>query len=438
MPQLTIFQVHNNAGQDLLDHYVIPICRRNGIRLVVAPANANRGHALAAQNSSDLVLWDCSVEKGHAYNAFNMWVKTTRKHAIVSRTPLPRNILTHFQFAPIHGKLFSNEVIGEWLDRQLPSMLRGGFANAEYENKELAKHYWMFEKPAKFFLSFRGTHQVQADSWREQFERKNVTTVRMVPANEYSYPTECVTLQQMWEGAARLFHEMNAIGRTLVFMTADYFDSFWTVTEFLATLWMLGRDPITGKTMLDDAFFVRETNDIRLQTFRDGTLELGIPKLDQVNMDRFAKLINNGDPITSAPETQVPPSGLAKLIATFVRGPFGYYDPEFMTPSYWHTVRVPCPVCKPRNRPPHMIDWHRHMTLTDNTSKIDYFGYFPVESGAPEANRAKCPNCHTTILLENKRGVRTLWVPIMTTEQNKERSVIQEHKVWEVVDNLSS
>lgn len=437
MPQVTIFKVYNNSGQDLLDHYVIPICHRNGIRLVEAPANANRGHALASQNSSDLVLWDCSVEAGHVYNALNMWVKTTRKHVIVSRTPLPRNVLTYFQCAPIHGTRFSNEQIGEWLDKQLPSILQGKFAHAQYENNGLAKHYWMFENPAKFFLSFRGTHQSQANTWREQFENQNQATVRMVPANEYSYPTECVTLQQMWEGAARLFHEMKAIGCTLILMTEDYFDSFWTATEFLATLWMLGRDPSTGKAMLEEAFFVRDISDTRLQTFRDGFVELGIPKLGQTNMDRFAKLINNGDPITSAPETQVPPTGLAKLIAAFVKGPFGYYDPEFMTPSYWHTVRVPCPVCKPRNRPAREVDWHRHMPLADAISKIDYFGYFPVEPHDLDTGKVKCPNCHTTILLENKRGVRTLWVPIMTTEQNKERPVIQEHKVREVVETIS-
>ncbi|MCQ3938569.1 MAG: hypothetical protein DPW18_16200 [Chloroflexi bacterium] len=433
MTVITVFKVQNDLGQNLLDQYILPVCRRMGVILKEAPPNANRGHAMAIQAASDLVLWDCSVEKGHVYNAFNMWVKTTQKHAIVSRTPLPRNVLTRFQCAPIHGGQFSNEVIGEWLEKQLHAILQGRYADETYRNKILAKHYWMFEKPAAYFLSFRGTHQKKAEAWRQRFETSHQTTVRMVPANEYSYPTECVTLQQMWEGAARLMHEIRSIGRVLIFMTEDYFDSFWTATEFLTALWMLGRDPITGKTMLDEAFFVRDPDRGDLQSFRDGFLELGIPTLDQYAMDRFAKLINNGDPITSAPETQAPPSGFAKWIAALVRGPYGYYEPEFTTPDYWNVVRVPCPVCKPKNRPPEKIDWHQHMRLADASPASDYFGYFPVDPRQLETGKVTCPNCRTTMTLENKRGVRTLWAPIMTTEKDRNRPVIQEHKIWEVV-----
>jgi hypothetical protein len=434
MPILTVFKIQNNLGQNLLDEYIKPICRKMGVSLREAPANANRGYAVAAQATSDFILWDCSVEQGHVYNALSMWVKTTRKHAIVSRTPLPRNVLTYFQCAPIHGEKFTNEIIGEWLDKQLPAILQGKYSNLPYQNKILASHYWMFEKPAKYFLSFRGTHQKDTEIWRQRFEQVHQTSVRMVPPNEYSYPTECVTLQQMWEGAARLMHEIRAIGRVLIYMTENYFDSFWTATEFLTTLWMLGRDPKTGKTMLDEAYFVRNKDSLDLQSFRDGFIEFAIPKLDQPAMDRFVGLINNGDPITSAPETQVPPSGLAKLVAAFTQSRYGYYEPEFTTQSFWHVVRVPCPICKPRNRLSSKIDWHRHMILADATKSIDYFGYFPVETFELESGKVKCPNCHTTISLENKRGVRTLWVPIMTTEKDKSRPVIQEHKVWEVID----
>lgn len=433
MKKLTIFKVQNNQGQDLLDNYIKSICKRINVNLQEAPDNSNRGTAVYLQNTSDLTLWDCSVEQGHVYNAFNMWVKTTQNNVIVSRTPLPRNVLTHFQCSPIHGEQFPNEVIGEWLDKQLPAILQGKYSDELYSSKTLARHYWMFEKPAKYFLSFRGTNQKDAETWQQHYEQAYQTSVRMVPPNEYSYPTECVTLQQMWEGAARLMHEIRAIGKVLIYMTEDYFDSFWTATEFLTTLWMLGRDQKTGMTMLDEAYFVKNRDNLNLQSFRDGFIEFAVPKLDQVAMDRFVWLINNGDPITSAPETQVPPSGLAKLVATFTQSRYGYYESEFMTRSFWHVVRVPCPICKPKNRLSSKIDWHQHMTLTDATKTIDYFGYFPVEPHELETGKVKCPNCHTTISLENKRGVRTLWAPIMTTEKDKSRPVIQEHKVWEVV-----
>jgi len=341
-------------------------------------------------------------------------------------------VLTYYQCAPIHGEQFSNEVLGEWLEKQLPAILEGRYSGSTYQNKILAKHYWMFESPAQFFLSFRGTVEAQAQVWKQNFEEEYSSSIRMVPASEYAYPTECVTLQQMWEGVARLMHEMRATQRILVFMSDDYFDSFWTSSEFLAALWMLGKHPPKNKPMIDKVNFVRDSNSTHLQLFPNGFVELKVPMMDQSGMDRFPKLINNADPITSAPETQVPPHGFAKLIEAFMRKRFGYYDPEFVTSSYWNTVRVPCPVCKPRNLSPQQVDWKRHMMLSDNSPKIDYFGYFPAEPCELESGRVTCPHCLTRLRLENNRGVRTLWVPIQTTEKDQSRPVLQEHKVWEV------
>ena len=434
MPTITVFRVQNDNGQDLLDNYLRPTCTRIGARLKEAPANANRGHAMVSQSTSDLVLWDCSVEnQGLVYDALTVWVKTTKKHVIVSRTPLPRNVLTHYQCAPVHGAQFSNEVLGEWLDKQLPMILHGKYSSETYQHGNLASHYWMFEKPASLFLSFRGTHEKKAQLWKQSFEGEHRMDVRMVPPNEYAYPTECVTYQQMWESVARLMHEMRATQRVAIFWSDDYFDSFWTASEFLTTLWMLERGRETGKTMLDEAFFVRDPSSLHVQPFRDGLTDLAVQLPDQAGMKRFAKLINNSDPITSAPETQVSPHGAAKLIAWLLRRRMGFYDPDFMASTFWHTVRVPCPICKPDRRSPREVDWHRHMMLLDDSPTVDYFGYFPVEPQTLETGTATCPRCSTTLHLENKRGIRTLWVPVQTTEPDKSRPALQTHKVWEVI-----
>jgi len=188
MPTLTVFKTQNNLGQNLLDEYIKPICHKTGVNLREAPENANRGFAVAAQATSDFILWDCSLEHGHVYNALNMWVKTTRKHGIVSRTPLPRNVLTYFQCAPIHGETFSNEIIGEWLDKQLPTILQGKYTDLPYRNKILARHYWMFEKPAKYFLSFRGTHQKKTRKFGGNASNKH-TKLRFGWCRQTSIPT---------------------------------------------------------------------------------------------------------------------------------------------------------------------------------------------------------------------------------------------------------
>jgi hypothetical protein len=433
MATLTLFKVHNDDGQDLADNYLKPLCQQLGLNLRESKPDDDRGDALAYAAASDLVVWDCSVESGQVYNAFNMWAKTPpyKKHVIVSRTPLPRNVLTHYQCAPTHGKTFSNAELGEWLRIQIPAILKGHYSSQNYQNTILARHYWMRENPAEYFLSFRGSFEREACEWKKRFERENQTTVRMVPKREYSYETECVTQQQMWEGVARLMHEMRATGRVLIFLTEDYFDSFWTASEFLTALWMKGIDPATGKPMLDEVYFIRDWNSTQLQSIRDGMLDLKIPNLQGL-MDRFVKLINNGDPFTSAPETQIPPTGLAKLVKLFVQN-LGYYDPEFTTPSFWNTVRVPCPVCKPKGRKPHEVDWQRHMSLPDDTRQSDYFGYFPVQPHELESGQVQCPHGHPPLRLVNQHGVRTLWVPVLTTEKDKGRPAIQAHKIWEVV-----
>lgn len=169
-----------------------------------------------------------------------------------------------------------------------------------------------------------------------------------------------------------------------------------------------------------------------LLPFKDGIRARSIPGLAPEAIDRLAKLLNNGDPLTSAPETQVPPEGLAKLIALITRRRLGFYDPEFMSEDYWHVVRVPCPRCRPHGRRPEEVDWFRHMHLADSSPAVDYFGYFPARREELERGTVRCPGCGSQLRLVNRRGVRTLWVPVMTTERDQDRPVIQEHKVWEV------
>lgn len=434
MPTITVFKAQSDKGQDLLDNYIAPACIRIGARVKEAPAGSSPSYAMRVQLTSDLVLWDCSWEGDDSvYKSLNNWVKTTRSHLILSRTSLPRNVLSYFQCAPIHGVEFPNEALGEWLDRQLPLIIQGKYSHEAYQNESLARHYWMFEKPADFFLSFRGSRLTAAQSWKETFESELSVKVRTVPANELSYPTECVSGQQMWEGVARLMHEIKAIRRPVVFMSKDYFDSFWTSSEFLITIWMFGKHPITRQQILSEAYFAQNDKSPYLDNFWDRHSELGVPEVEQGGMDRFAKLINNSDPVTSAPETRIPARGPAKLIAWLLGKRMGYYDSEFLTEHFWEAVRVPCPICKPKCRSANEVDWNRHMSV-DCSSGTDYFGYFVAQPSELASGRVTCPSCTSKLDLENKRGVRTLWVPIMSTEKDKSRPVIEQRKVWEVVE----
>lgn len=432
MTTISFFRVYNNDGQELLDDYVQPICDRLKIKLTVSRLGANRGDSLKAEFSSNLVLWDGSAEPGHVYYAFNEIAKQSRsKHVIVSRTPLPRNVLAYNQFAPIHGETFTNQELGAWLEQYLSAILSGQRFIPErtgVSRGAIASQYWMFGNAADVFLSFRGTQQQAAERWSQVFTQATGLTVRMVPEAEYAYRTECVTLQQMWEGVARLGHELTATGKAAIFLTEDYFDSFWTCSELL----FLIKHRMNPDRSVQRADVIPDPSRPDLTPLVIGTAELPIPPLTSAQSHRLFKILNNSDPLTVGPDTRIPPSGPAKLLSFVLRPTFGWYDPEFMEDSFWKTVRVPCPHCRPHQRRPEQIDWDKHLNLAA-AETVDYFGYFPITSEQLAKQLIECPNCHNQIRLQNTRPPRTLWFPIQTTEKDQTRSVIEEYPVWEAV-----
>jgi hypothetical protein len=432
MATITYFMVQSNLGYQLFDVHVRPLCERLGVNLRLAPADADRGYTLSAQGTSNLILWDCSVESGHVYYALTEWAKTSDAHVLVSRTPLPRNVLAENQCAPVHGEVFTNEDLGEWLTLRLPELLfkqSTRLRSPHYTRRALQRHYWMSESPADVFLSFRGSHQMYAEHWKKRFEEESSMAIRMVPKGEYAYETECVTRQQMWEIVARLQYEIRACKNRVVFWSNDYFDSFWTASELLCILYVCARN---RDGSAQGAYWAPDKKSALVHPLHVGVPEFPVPEITKAQENWFWKILNNSNPKTVAPETQIPPSGLGRLTAFLLRPTMGYYDPRFTGASFWNDIRVPCPHCKPKERRPEEVDWDQHMNL-DSDEEIDYFGYFSVSHEQLARGRVQCPNCKNWVRLRNERPPRTVWVPILTTEQDKSRPVIEESPVWEVI-----
>lgn len=431
MTTVYFYRVRNDAGQQLLDGYVSPICRRLGARLVESRPGETRADSVRAQDSFDFVLWDCSVEAGHVYHAFNERAKNSSTDLIVSRTPLPRNVLARRQCAPIHGEQFDNHVLGEWLEARLAAAVSGRAGAPAPEGRKLAGHYWMFDRPADVFLSFRSSQTAAAERWAERLRREKGLAARMVPKNEYAYETECVTLQQMWEGVARLTHEMTATKNVAVFFSEDYFDSFWTCSELLSALKHRGREG----DAVERCYLVRDPSNAEWQPLRVGVPQFPVSDLNDAQSKRLFKILNNSDPLTTAPDTRVPPEGmLGNLLAMVLRPTLGYYDPEFTGDNFWKSVRVPCPHCRPRGRRARDVNWDEHLKLGGAASETDYFGYFSVSMERLARGAAECHRCLRALRLKSERPPRTLWAPLAALEKNRERPVIEEHPVWEVVE----
>lgn len=133
-----------------------------------------------------------------------------------------------------------------------------------------------------------------------------------------AYETECVTRQQMWEVIACLFREMYATRKKVVFLSEDYYSSFWTCSELLSLIrWSHNRRDRT----IHNAYVVSNHADTELFPLEIETPTVPIPRPTRQQANRLWRIFNNGDPMTSAPDTRIPPSsfdkGLARLIAPF-------------------------------------------------------------------------------------------------------------------------
>ncbi|MFY9222916.1 MAG: hypothetical protein WAQ98_09615 [Blastocatellia bacterium] len=425
MKIISAYPVRNLEGQQLLDNFVVPFCKKNNIRLAESKITATRADSLVAAYVSNLLLWDCSVESGHVYNAFNEKVKNQRKHIIVSRTPLPRNVLTYNQFAPIHGEKFSNDLISDWLEKKLSFWVKNGYFAQDDINNKIAHNYWLFDNPAKIFLSFRGTKLELATAWSQKIN----SSIRMVPESEYAYKTECLTRQQMWEGVARLTHEMTVTSRVVIFFSDDYFDSFWTSSELLSLI----KHRKDSNNRIKNTYLLTDYCKTKLEPLYIESRAFPVKPITLTQSHRLFKILNNTDPLTVAPETYIAPRGMAKILAFFLKPTMGYYDPEFTSNFFWKTLLVPCPKCKPNKRPIEEVSWENHLYWKNSTQEKDYFGYFPSSNEQLLTGSVKCPWCNTHLKLKCDRSPRTIWAPIQTTEENQNRPVIQEHPLWEVV-----
>jgi len=96
-------------------------------------------------------------------------------------------------------------------------------------------------------------------------------------------------------------------------------------------------------------------------------------------------------------------------------------------------VRVLCPHCRPKNRLPEQIDWEAHLRF-DGGESVDYYGYFAVLPEELKTGSVTCPQCLKRVKIKNVRSPRTLWVPLMTTEEDQTRPIIVEQPLWEVSD----
>jgi hypothetical protein len=247
--------------------------------------------------------------------------------------------------------------------------------------------------------------------------------LRIVPKGEFAYETECLSRQRMWEVVAQLANEVRVAKAVLLYLSGDYFDSFWTCLELLAIQFYRMRpdqgirdgytaDPLTGA--------------LHPLTFEAGDLPVAI--LTPQQRERFNHLRKNHDPGSVAPEGRRPRAGLFDQLIGWVVQQIGFYDPEFSSSSWWRNMLVPCPNCRPHRRSAIDVNWNQHLA-------IEAYGYFACSSDQLRVDEPMCcPRCRQAFFLTQVKPPRTLWIPGLTGRAwPQDMAVIEYEPVWEVV-----
>lgn len=153
---------------------------------------------------------------------------------IVSRKPLPRNLVPIKGIAPSLGHELTNLELAEWLEDWLqlpdpPSVLEVGYFravkdSAEQQNEEIALR-------TGIFVSHRGYQRSLGLQIGEAFGKKWHMPFRVVAKGEHAENNECMSQQMMWSILANLELEVKNALAFLVVSSVNYPKSFWAMSE---------------------------------------------------------------------------------------------------------------------------------------------------------------------------------------------------------------
>jgi len=211
------------------------VARLKDASLELPSPGDDRRRLIRAIKECTVVVCDCSVEPGHLYHKYVELPKVNNHVIICSRTPLPRNVYAFHQVAPTHGSTLTNEEIAQQLSALIPAVAESGASQHGYWER-MAQSFDAQIRSAEerigLFTSYRGRLEAAVQGKAAEVAGRIGIKSRVVPKGEFAYETECMTRQMMWATVARLEQEIHYARAFLLVRSDDYFDSFWTTTEY--------------------------------------------------------------------------------------------------------------------------------------------------------------------------------------------------------------
>ena len=395
--KLFFLYAQSNDGLALLEEHIKPLCMEYDLELILAPPDADRMVFGKAARTYPRLILDATPGPGHIYGKLYPLPMGLANIALVSRKPLPRNLVLLNGIAPPLGHELTNLDLAKWIKNWLqlpdpPSVLEMGYFRAirnsiEQHNKDIAFRTGVF-------VSHRGHQRSLALQIGEAFSERWRMPFRVVMKGEYAEDNECMSQQMMWSILANLELEVKNAFAFLVVNSPSYPKSFWAMSElFISQRYRHTRRKEAGQELI-------------VSSARDPGEPVGaVLEPDGMAVRRYRLLVREGDARTSTAERLRPTSGFRGMLAKAMYFLQGYrLDPD----DWWNTILLPCqnPEC---NHAPDSLDGvnlEKHLDLA-------YYGYFPIRARLRPGERAefRCPICRKMMRISAQTLTRHLWVP---------------------------
>lgn len=415
-----LIPLNSNKGNEFKELFIY-LADEFGLNLNIKE-NPTQVDFFNACKDYDIVVFDASIENGkNNYHAATAQPMTMDHVLVVSRTYLPQNFYgLRYGGAPNYPKTKENNAIIKWLREQIEDLLptmprpaedKSNLGSINIMKKSLDIEDLRRRKTGQVFISYRGKYISDVRMLKKRIEHGEFHSgqkkkVRYFPPGALAYDDELLTEQQRWQLLSIIDRWMWPAEEIWLYVTPDYFDSWWTRGELVALSYRYacGGGPIPNLRIYDP----HENRII-------GISEMYLPSLNEEQRSRITRWYSNSDPGTMGPESMQAIRSLRSI--PLIRN-IGYVKDHVWTREFWDFPLLQCVNCG------RMIQ--NYNTIKTNIAKtnVDFdidafiwstepllFRLTPERvMEASKRGEIECPKCKKLYKLKSSLP-RYLWMP---------------------------
>jgi hypothetical protein len=355
-PNITIafFPTRSRAGVELQEAFRVLVQNQFNLRVDVYSNAIQRDFLLAVLNY-DLVVADATIEadlRDSNYTIFTENPKTMEHVLIVSRSYLPINFFGFDESGvPVYPHFKTNDAILQWLEVKLKAMLpslpreKTIITNLVAQREQMIERCvdWteqgmrskqkLLEEQGQIFISYRNKYYKQVLALKQRIEageyhQGNQKSVTLIPVGSLVWENEILTSQRRWGIVSKTDRLITGAEEMWVYLTPDYWDSWWTQGELVILQHLNQGRPKKIKLHIFDS---------GEQRLRDDFLPSFTFQLEEKHQQRINRWYSNSDDLTQGPELL---KGIRRTKFWVNHLPPGLLDQYFSLRKFMMTPRV--------------------------------------------------------------------------------------------------